>query len=199
MLLDEGYIKFEARWTPAPPLPWPLLQELNHWRQKLYRLGLVGAYPDGIGFGNLSMRWAGDDEQFAISGSTTGNFAELGPEHYTLVEKVELENNRLFCRGPIVASSESMSHAAVYQGCARAKFVFHVHHLGMWERLLHQVPTTKQGIPYGTPEMAWSILDLLENTDLPSRKIFVMEGHREGIFVFGETAEEAGEVLLAYY
>ena len=77
--------------------------------------------------------------------------------------------------------------------------VIHVHHLGMWEALLHQVPTTDKSAPYGSPEMVASIVQLMRETDLKERKIFVMEGHREGIFTFGASLEEAFEVLMPYF
>lgn len=196
--MDEGYIKFRADWQKGAAFAADQLADLNHWRDRLYALGLLGAYPNGIGFGNISQRW-NEAGQFIISGSTTGNFARLGPEHYTLVTAVELEYNLLHCRGPIIASSESMSHAAVYLECPWVNAVFHVHHRGMWERLLHQIPTTATGVTYGTPEMAYSIMQLLRETDLSRQRIFVMEGHPEGIFSFGATLDDAGEVLLKYF
>lgn len=195
--MDEGYIKFKADWQKGAAFPLAQLIELNQWRDRLYSLGLLGAYPDGIGFGNISQRW-NDLGRFIISGSTTGNFAQLSPEHYTLVTAVELDQNLLHCRGPIIASSESMSHAAVYLECSWVNAVFHVHHRAMWEKLLHQVPTTATGVTYGTPEMAYSIIQLLRETDLPQQRIFVMEGHPEGIFSFGATLDDAGEVLLKH-
>lgn len=195
--MDEGYIKFRADWQKGAAFPPNKLADLNQWRDRLYSLGLLGAYPDGIGFGNISQRW-NDLGQFIISGSTTGNFAQLSPEHYTLVTAVELDQNLLHCCGPIIASSESMSHAAVYLECSWVNAVFHVHHRGMWEKLLHKVPTTATGVTYGTPEMAYSIIQLLRETDLPQQRIFVMEGHPEGIFSFGATLDDAGEVLLKH-
>ncbi|AEE50526.1 class II aldolase/adducin family protein [Haliscomenobacter hydrossis] len=193
--MDEGYIKFRANWHRQAAWPASTIAGLNLWRDRLYGLGLLGAYPNGIGFGNISQRWNAEG-QFIISGSTTGNYAVLGPEHYTLVTEVELDNNLLHCTGPIIASSESMSHAAVYLECPWVNAVFHVHHQKMWEKLLHKVPTTAVGVTYGTPEMAYSIMQLLQETDLPERRIFVMEGHPEGIFSFGRNLDEAGEVLI---
>jgi L-ribulose-5-phosphate 4-epimerase len=197
-MMDEGYIKFETHWTKTDPLPEAASAELNSWRQRLYELGLIGAYPDGIGFGNISQRH-GQEGQFLISGSATGNLPVLGPEHYALVTKVLPAENRLWCAGPLIASSESMSHAAVYQECPWVEGVIHVHHEGLWQRLLHQVPTTDRSAPYGSPEMAASIVRLLRETDLKMRRIFVMEGHREGIFAFGASLEEAFATLMEYY
>lgn len=196
-MMDEGYIKFEVEWEQAKPLPIEQLEELDYWRQEMYRLGLIGAYEDGIGFGNISCRW-GETGQFMISGSATGNFERLTAAHYSFVKEVIVDENRLVCEGPIIASSESMSHAVIYQSLPEVKGVIHVHHLELWERLLHRVPTTDAGATYGTPEMAYSIMELIERTDLKSQGVFVMEGHREGIFAFGKTLRAAAGRLTHY-
>lgn len=197
-MMDEGYIKFAAHWAKTNPLPEEAIAELNAWRQRLYALGLIGAYENGIGFGNISRRY-GQQGQFIISGSATGNVSVLEAAHYALVTKVIPAENCLWCEGPVIASSESMSHAAVYQECPWVEGVIHVHHEGLWARLLHQVPTTDLNAPYGSPEMAASIIRLLRETDLKARKIFVMEGHKEGIFAFGASLAEAFATLMDYY
>ena len=196
--MDEGYIKFETYWKKASPLPKVEIAGLNAYRQRLYEVGLIGAYDNGIGYGNISRRY-GAEEQFIISGSATGNFPMLTAEHFTLVTKVEARQNRLWCEGPVVASSESMSHAAVYQEGPWVNGVIHVHHPGLWKALLHKVPTTDKSAPYGSPEMVASIIHLMRETRLEEQKIFVMEGHEEGIFTFGHSLEEAFEVLMLYY
>lgn len=193
----EGYIKFYAHWDKGSALPKELLVDLQKWRQRLYELQLIGVYPDGIGFGNISQRY--ERQQFIISGSTTGQFPTLKPDHYTLVTKVQASKNQLWCAGPIIASSESMSHAAFYEASGEVDGVIHVHHLGLWEKLIHQVPTTPETVTYGTPEMAAAISQLFRESDLLEKRILVMAGHREGIFVFGESLDEAGQTLLNYY
>lgn len=196
-MFDEGYIKFRALWERKPPFGEEKITELNRWRKQLYEMGLIGVYPNGIGFGNISQRWDAEG-RFIISGSTTGRFPILTPEHYTLVSSVDLDNNTLHCEGPIIASSESMSHAVFYQECPSVNGVIHVHSQALWEKLLHQVPTTDASATYGSPEMAYSIIQLIQETDLLTQKILVMEGHPEGIFVFGADLEEAGRVLIQY-
>ena len=196
--MEEGYIKFKANWTKSPAMPIRFIKKLNHWRGILYDLKLIGAYENGIGFGNISERF-GKSDYFIISGSGTGNFETLTPDHYSQVTKIDIKFNTLNCNGPIVASSESMSHGVIYQSIRSIQGVIHVHHLAMWRELLHKVPTTNINAAYGTPEMAREILRLIRETDLPDRKIFVMAGHKEGIFAFGDTLDEAGEILLDYY
>jgi ribulose-5-phosphate 4-epimerase/fuculose-1-phosphate aldolase len=91
-----------------------------------------------------------------------------------------------------------MSHAVFYQESPLINGVIHVHSQALWEKLLHQVPTTDASATYGSPEMAYSIIQLIQETDLLTQKILVMEGHPEGIFVFGADLEEAGQVLIQY-
>jgi L-ribulose-5-phosphate 4-epimerase len=195
MQFDEGYVKFDPQWTYAPPLAPEAVEALNYWRQKVYELGLIGVYPNGIGYGNISCRYQ-DSKQFIISGTATGKIPYLTPEHYTLVTRVDAPGNKLWCKGPVLASSESMSHAAVYEYCPEVTGVIHVHHMEMWQRLLHQVPTTDASALYGSPEMVHAIHQLFETTSLRDIRIFVMEGHPEGVFVFGHTLEAAVELLL---
>lgn len=196
--MEEGYIKFRAEWEKSPALPYRFFSRLNRWRQQLYDMGLIGMYDDGVGYGNISERFD-KKGRFIISGSATGRHKVLKPEHYALVTKVEIDRNQLVCHGPVIASSESMSHAVIYRECPDVKGVIHVHHKKLWDQLLHRVPTTDRSAAYGTPEMARSIVDLLSHTDLRQQRIFVMEGHEEGVFSFGKSLDEAGEVLLEHF
>ena len=193
-MIDEGYIKFQVHWEQTLPLDIPKLDELIFWRQQCYQQQLIGAYANGIGFGNISIRKKNSD-YFYISGSATGNEKTLDKRHFSEVVKVDAPLNQLWCKGPIVASSESMSHAIIYELLPSVGAVIHIHDLDMWKRLMHQVPTTDANAPYGSPEMVASIAHLIKTTDLVEQKIFVMEGHEEGVFVFGANLEEAFEVL----
>jgi len=194
--MDEGYIKFNVQWKKAPPLPTAILRDIRHWRDEMHRRGLIGVYENGIGYGNISTRY-GADGRFIISGSATGHLPTLLPAHFTEVTGFDIEKNRVACRGPAVASSESMSHAVVYRDCPEVNGVIHIHHAALWAFLLHQVPTTDAGAAYGSPEMAGSIVRLLRETDLRQQKIFVMEGHPEGVFSFGETLAAAAGAIFS--
>lgn len=192
---EKGYVQFRCDWEPAAPPVGPLVAELVAWRNRLRRLGLIGVYPDGIGFGNISGRVAGN--RFVISGTATGGLEVAGPEHFAEVVDYDIPGNSLRCRGPVQASSESLSHAAVYEAAPEAMAVIHVHHLGLWERLRDVLPTTDPAAEAGTPGMAFAIAELLR-AGVPDG-LFVMGGHREGLIAFGRTADEAGERLLAAF
>ena len=195
-MIDEGYIKFDCHWREAPPPPAEEIAGLMRWRDRLHALGLIGVYPDGIGFGNVSIRWP-DGNTFIISGTQTGAIPELDTAGYTSVVRFDIAANRVWCRGPVRASSESLTHAAIYAASSEVGAVLHVHHAGAWEALLGTLPTTRADVPYGTPAMARELEWLLRESDLPTVKVAVMAGHREGIIAFGAAPDEAGEKLLA--
>jgi ribulose-5-phosphate 4-epimerase/fuculose-1-phosphate aldolase len=196
--MQEGFIKFKANWEKSPPMPFRFIKKLNHWRNVLYSKNLIGADENGIGFGNISQRF-GVSDHFIISGSATGKFETLKPDHYSLVTEIDIDTNYLSCRGPIIASSESMSHGTIYHECKDILGVIHVHNQRLWDKLLHKVPTTDKKAAYGTPEMAYEIIRLIRETDALDKKIIIMEGHQEGIFTFGTSLDEAGNILMDYF
>ncbi len=194
--MQEGYIKFNCHWKEAGPVSHDHTRKINIWRDKLYALGLIGVYDDGIGFGNISMRY--QRNTFIITGSATGGLKQLNENHFTLVTDYNLEQNSLECKGPIIASSESLTHAALYESAPEIQAVIHIHNLEMWKRLINRVPTTRTDAEYGTPEMALEIKRLFRETHVGQEKILVMAGHEEGIITFGKDMNEAGEVLLKH-
>ena len=196
--MDEGYIKFRPIWEKSANWSSPRVAELIHWRQACYQRAWIGMYDNGIGYGNISIR-VNESSSFYITGSATGGIPAIGPESIAKVTKVAALQNKLWCKGPIVASSESMSHAAIYQELDWVKGVIHIHHAGFWEKALHQLPTTAADAPYGSPEMVASITELLRTTTLPEEKVFVMEGHEEGVFAFGEDLPAAFRILEAAF
>ncbi len=194
---DDGYIKFSCHLYPEKiEIPSSLFDPLNFWREEMWQKSFIGAYPDGIGYGNISVRIPNSD-QFYISGSATGGLPELAQIHYPLVEQCDLSQNAIWCRGLIKASSESMSHSAIYSCSPDIGAVVHIHNRNLWEKYLGILPTTAQEVEYGTPEMAYEIIRLMRLPETQIKKVFVMGGHTEGIIAFGKTVEEAARLILA--
>ena len=191
---EEGVIKFHCRWTPSGPLDKKVLQDINAWRDKLFAARLIGVTEDGVGYGNISIRF--QQNQFIISGSGTGKFEKLTETHYALVTNYNVDENSLESTGPIIASSESLTHAMIYECAKDVQAVIHVHHSKLWKHLLSSLPATAPDIEYGTPEMAWEIVRLFDEQKLSENKIFAMEGHHGGVVSFGRSLDEAGELLL---
>ena len=196
-MIDEGYIKYRCYWNKEPAIADADITELNSWRDRLYQLGLIGEYDNGIGFGNLSVRLP-HSQQLIISGTQTGGIPNLTVRHYTKVTGFDWHKNYVVCKGEIKASSETLTHAAIYVAEPRVNAVVHVHHLELWRKLLNKVPTTNPNCAYGTPEMAAEIIRLCQHSDRQPR-IIVMSGHSEGILTYGKDLAEASELILNYF
>ena len=197
-MIDEGVIKYSCEWVLGEKVDLELIQSLIRWRNYIHQLGLIGVYDNGIGFGNISIRIS-DTLQFIISGSQTGHLAQLEAEHFTVVTDFNIEQNHLTCCGPIQASSESLTHAAIYSIQPQINAIIHVHHPQLWQHLLYQIPTTRQQVKYGTPAMAAEMFRLFAEENLSQQKILVMAGHEDGLLTFGKDLNEAGEILMQYY
>ena len=189
--MSEGYIKFNCIWEQKEGgFSDEIYAQLETARRQLYKLGLIGMYPDGIGFGNISAR-GNDVGSFIISGSATGKLACLKQSDYAKVTDYHISENTVYCSGLTQASSESLTHAAVYQFLPEVGSVVHVHCLWLWEKLMKVYPTTSSEIEYGTPEMAKTVGKLASEINSREEKIIVMGGHREGILTFGSNLVEA--------
>ena len=101
----------------------------------MHALDMVGATEDGTGFGNLSAR-SSNTNRFYITGTATGKHPELTKNHYCLVTDYDIRQNRLSCRGPVRASAESMTHAAIYESAPDVGAVYHIHHKALWRSML---------------------------------------------------------------
>jgi L-ribulose-5-phosphate 4-epimerase len=195
--IDEGYIKFDSDWSPGPAADSNLTTLLDRWRRPLFEAGLIGHYEAlGVGYGNLSAR-LGASREFVISGTQTGRLAETGGQHYARVTDYDIDANRVCSTGPVEASSESLTHAAIYELDPAITGVVHVHSKSLWQSLLGRLPTTADGVSYGTPEMAREFVRLYRNTDFATAGVAIMAGHEEGIIAFGSSLEEAARRILA--
>ena len=193
---DDGVIKYIAIHQDNNPPNHAFLIQLDEIRTKLFDLGLVGVYPDGIGYGNVSIR---HQEGCIISGTATGQIRALGAGRYCYVRSFDLTRNTVHTEGPVRASSESMTHCAIYLAAALVNCVLHIHHPMLWSRLLKEGRlSTPANIPYGTPQMAQSIASLVNGITSKSG-LLVMAGHEDGIIAYGETIDLAyDQIKIAF-
>jgi len=196
-MLDEGYIKYQGRWSEAPAPDPAAARLLEEWRKPLFEAGLVGHYEEfGIGFGNISMRCT-EPGQFLITGTQTGHVAATTEQHYCLVTGYDIERNEVFCSGPVQASSEAMTHAAIYELNPSIGAVVHVHSKALWKEHLNRLPTTSPDVAYGTPEMAREFRRLYADSTFGTQGIAVMGGHEEGLVGIGVSLEQAATRILS--
>lgn len=194
----QGAVKFNCHWNQSGPvISDEQFEVINYWREVLYNMDLIGAYENGVSFGNLSMRIPGT-HQFFITGSSTGEITELEPGHYVKVVSSNIDDNAVQCIGPLKASSESLTHAAIYSADPGANAVVHVHDLDLWSDLIYKVPTTNPAMDYGTAGLAKDIFRLFNDSDVIEKRIIIMSGDRAGILTFGNDMDEAVNILMHF-
>lgn len=190
----EGVIKFDYAFDETDEVV-PIDEQILLWRQMLFQYDLVGEVPDrygGFGFGNISYRLP---QGFAITASQTGRAAILEAQHFALVTDWSLERNWLRAEGAMRPSSESLTHAAIYEANSSIRAVFHVHSPALWgAQEMFCLPETAASIPYGTVEMAATLKALTQR--LGAEGLIRMAGHEDGIVAWSTSPLGAGARLL---
>lgn len=199
---NEGYVKYSANHTMAQIPEVSKLKKiikLNDVRTKLYIIGLIGVYENGIGFGNVSVRLKRHSNEFLISGTATGGKSTLDIEKdYCLVTGFDIERNCVESCGLIQASSESMTHGAVYQSCPKANCVIHIHSKEIFEGMIRdKYPATPKEAAYGTPAIATAITRCVK--DIGSEGQIVLLGHEEGVIAYGASVERTCGLVVELY
>src|SRR6266496_69088 len=189
------YVRFTCECMRPEITPFAGFAELNAYRRKLCELQLVGMASKATGFGNLSRGEAATCDIY-ITGSATGGKSELTSADCARVVAYDFERNWLRYEGSAIPSSESLTHAAVYESDTKAGAVIHCHDLKLWAALLDQIPTSSNSVKPGTREMAHEVMRLFRVTDVHRRRILVMAGHKGGIITFGRNFEDAFTVLM---
>jgi hypothetical protein len=191
-LNEDGVIKYDrAYFIPGPALAAEEYEPLEESRKRLHALRLIGVYPSGVGFGNLSLRrdYSGfclsPRPQFLITGSQTGHLSSLTGAHYCRVLDFDIAGLRVLSMGPVEASSETLTHAAIYLANGQVNAVAHVHHPALWRELQERgFPATASTVAYGTAELAWAVADLARGK---RDGLIVMKGHADGFICFASS------------
>lgn len=201
-VIDDGVIKYDrSNFSQCAPLAESEYSALEYWRKKLYALNLIGEYPEEkIGFGNMSEEkqysafFSSKAPQFVITGTQTGKLADLDGRHYTRVLDYDIDHLKIKMMGPIEASSEALTHAAIYAYNQQIKAVFHIHSNAIWNGMIaDKADFTCGSIPYGTVEMARATEKCIHQKDFGS---FCMHGHVDGVIAYGRSLEEVGRIIL---
>lgn len=190
----EGVVKYSLEFVNKElnfEKEYKLLEEC---RERLYALGIIGAYEDGLGYGNISMR-VNESEEFLITATQTGHLSKLSKDEYSLVEAINYENFKTIASGKSKPSSECITHGAIYGLDKKINAVIHIHNEKLWNYMLKNNYLSTNDTPYGTPEMVQDVINIYKDTGALSNNIFVMKGHFEGIVSFGRNLTEA-EIAL---
>lgn len=196
MIETEGVIKYRLQFILDVPPRWKDYPILESWRRVLFHLRLTGMDPScyvGLAYGNVSQRLS--NGKFVISATQTGGMKHLEPEHYCLVERVDLATNLVIARGRYPPSSEALTHAAVYQASPKVRAVMHGHCPEIW-RLCDRLALkhTSEAAGYGTLALAQAVGDQVRNQ--PRRGMIVMRGHPDGVLSYAESPRRAALLMI---
>jgi len=179
---------------------------LSAWREILANLRVLGQDParyEGLGYGNVSARTGpfGDiprgRRRFLVTGTQTGGVAHATLREFCLVESWDLARNQVTSAGPVAPSSESLTHAALYDASPAIRVVLHAHAPDIWRQARALgLPVTHASAANGTPAMAHEVQRLFREGTFASTRIATMGGHEDGVIAFGASAAEAGETLV---
>lgn len=192
----EGVIKYRLEFTPGAPLGAAITASLRVWHRRLRSVGLIGRDASrygGLAYGNLSHRLP--DAGFIVSASQTADVADPTPAQFTQVHAWDCRDNRLRATGPAPPSSESLTHAALYDADPDIAWIYHVHSPLLWrQRHALRLPTSDPAIAYGTPAMAQALAALRRTH--PDHALYAMGGHADGLISVGRDADATGMALL---
>ena len=185
----DGIIKYDFDFQKSEPLDKKQFSDIEATRERLYVLGLIGVYDDGVGYGNISQRV--DADSFVITGTQTGHFKNLEAEHYALVEAYNDKEFYLKSSGAIKSSSEALTHGTIYNLSDEIGSVIHIHSKVVWEFMLKNNYLKTTDVEYGTVAMIDEVNRIFSTIDPLSNPKFVMLGHEEGVMTFGRDLAEA--------
>ncbi len=194
MVEKEGVVKYSLDFTSKEISFEKEYQVLEECRERLYVLGLIGAYNDGIGYGNISTR-INDTDAFLITATQTGHLSNLSPTAYSLVEKIDFKSFKTIASGMSRPSSECITHGAIYSLDKEINAVVHIHNEKLWNFMLENDLLSTKNTPYGTPEMVEDVINIYKDIDVLSNNVFVMKGHFEGIVSFGKDIAQAEKAV----
>lgn len=193
-MIDDGVVKYSLEFELTKPLAKKECKKIEKTRERLYALGLIGAYSNGIGYGNISIRYKRSNK-FLITATQTGELAHLKPKYYSLVKDVNFNTFATSAMGASKPSSEAITHAAIYALDKEINAVVHIHNEKLWNFMLENEYLSTKDTPYGTPEMVEDIQAMYKQITPLLNNAFVMKGHFEGVVTFGETLKEAEKTL----
>jgi len=190
----DGIIKYNFDFQESEPLDESQFCDIEVVRERLYTLGLIGVYADGVGYGNISERVDGDS--FVITGTQTGYLQNLEAEHYALVEAYDDKAFYLKSSGAIKPSSEALTHGTVYNLSFEVGAVIHIRSKVIWNFMLKNNYLKTADVEYGTVEMTDEVNRIFSTIDPLYNSKFVMAGHKDGVMTFGRDLAEAELVLF---
>lgn len=200
---NEGVIRFRVHLNRTPLHEEPEIRQLIVWRDILYRLDLVGQDSlrySGLGFGNLSVRSLRKPDAFVVTGSQTGGIERLSEMHFCRVTSWKFESPEVWAEGLTSPSSESLTHAAIYESEKRVGAVIHVHCPEIW----HQADTIGLAVSdpaagCGSSALALEMRSMMATLKPADGGIWILGGHEDGVIAFGTDLMQTGLLVMQWF
>jgi len=193
MTAKDGYIKFTIDHRETDPVCSDQeISTLLKFRTEVFDRGYIGILPDGVGFGNLSMRLG---DHFIITGNATGGIRTLNSSHFAKVLNYDPILNICTSEGSLKPSSESGTHAVIYEVLPEINMVLHIHNSLIWNEILKNGFFTPNNVEYGSPEMAEAVKSLVQQPDVQKAGVFAMKGHENGVVFLGKSFSDLHNLI----
>jgi L-fuculose-phosphate aldolase len=159
--MSEGYagVKFTTVYKHKEAPQHPDLEMLKDWCRIFHEKGLAPPYPGGS-YGNLSFRT--ERNSFIITGTCIGLKDTLGNDCFVEIHDCNTITKEILITGTRPPSSETFMHFTIYQNRPDVQAIFHGHNMQITENAaILNIPETAEEVPYGTVELAESVLTIL--------------------------------------
>lgn len=175
----------------------PNFNELGVVRTYFRRAGYLGVQK-GVAYGNMS--WKPKDleiGEFILIGTQTSRKSSITKDDLVLILDCSFKTNLVEYAGKIEPSTEALTHTAIYwygaENGRKIGAVIHAHHALIWKYMLdNDYLRTGSKAKAGTLELVKEIQLIME---VGSQIGFAMEGHKNGIWVYGEDLHEVRDIL----
>ncbi len=163
--MSEGYagVKFTTVYKQKAAPQHPDLGILKDWCRIFHDKGLAPPYPGGS-YGNLSFRT--QRNSFIITGTCIGLKDTLGDDCFVEIHDCNTTAKEILITGIRPPSSETFMHFTIYQNRPDVQAIFHGHNQQITDNAASlNIPETASEVPYGTVELAESVLTILPGND----------------------------------
>jgi len=167
------------------------LEILNYWTTLFTELGLAPLHSDGA-YGNQSYRTS--PSSFITTRSGMKPQKNLQSADFVHVTGFDTASRTFTIEGTAIPSSESFLHNSLYKALPDVNTIMHGHS-PLFSRYAEDlnIPVTQRFCDYGTPELAESALEILDdNCDF-----FILKDH--GFVALGNNIATTGKLTLDYF
>ncbi|MEI6124810.1 MAG: class II aldolase/adducin family protein [Bacteroidota bacterium] len=189
--MSEAYsgVKFQTVFKHKKPPTHPDLPLLKTWCSLFHEKGLAPPYPGGS-YGNLSFRT--QRNTFIITGTCIGLKDTLTDDCFVEVHDCNIATKEILISGLRPPSSESFMHYTIYKNRPDVNAIFHGHNQLITQNAsLLGIPETDEKVPYGTLELAESVLKILG-----ANLFIVIKEH--GFVAMHTTMNQCGNLAVAW-